>query len=118
MTVTTATARELLDAAYLGLDLAAGDLVTTTNRPTATPSSDWIEKGEWLALGQQVGAEKIFFVNNNPVIVFAESSSGFEDWLGFFNRIWCMGRPQLLFLARPGELSVLNLTQKPAREPN
>ena len=63
-----ATARDLLDAAYAGLDLANGDLVETTERPTSATTSAWIEKGEWLALGQQVGAEKIFFVNNNPVI--------------------------------------------------
>jgi len=116
MPTATETARELLDAAYAGLDLADGDLVEATERPTSATMSAWVEKGEWLALGEQVGAEKIFFVNNNPVIVFAESNQGPEHWLSYFNRIWCMGRPQLLFLARSGELSVFNLTKKPARE--
>jgi len=116
MTPATETARELLDATYAGLDLAHGDLVEATERPTSATESAWVEKGEWLALGQQVGAEKIFFVDNNPVIVFAESDRGPEHWLSYFNRVWCMGRPQLLFLARDGELSVFNLTKKPARE--
>ena len=111
------TARDLLDATYAGLDLADGDLVEATERPTSANESAWVEKGEWLALGQQVGAEKIFFVENNPVIVFAEYGAQCpEQWLGYFNRVWCMGRPQLLFLARDGELSVFNLTKKPARE--
>ncbi len=112
----TETARELLDATYAGLDLADGDLVEATERPTSATESAWVEKGEWLALGQQVGAEKIFFVDNNPVIVFAESDRGPEQWLSYFNRVWCMARPQLLFLAWDGELSVFNLTEKPARE--
>src|SRR6185437_14247645 len=37
------------------------------------------------------------------------------DWFRWFNSVWCMARPQILFLARPGELSVFNLTRKPAR---
>lgn len=84
--------------------------------PDFVSQSDWVEKGEWLTLAKQVGVEKIFFVENNPVVVFAELQD--EDngrWLKFFNRIWCMGRPQLLFLARDGELSVFNLTEQPAR---
>ena len=81
MTPATETARALLDATYAGLDLADGDLIEATERPTSATESAWVEKGEWLALGQQVGAEKIFFVDNNPVIVFAESDRGPEHWL-------------------------------------
>ena len=32
-----------------------------------------------------------------------------------YNRIWCMARPQLLFLARPGELGVYDLARPPAK---
>ncbi len=116
MTTAPETARNLLDAAYVGLNLADGDLVEATERPTSATLSAWVEKGEWLALGRHLGAEKIFFVNNNPVVVFAESKLGQEHWLSYFNRIWCMGRPQLLFLAGAGELSVFNLTKKPGPE--
>jgi hypothetical protein len=118
MTPATETARELLDAAYADLDFADGDLVVATERPTPANESVWVDKGEWLALGEQVGAEKIFFVENNPVIVFAEygAQEGPEQWLRYFNRVWCMGRPQLLFLARDGELTVFNHTNKPAKE--
>lgn len=58
-----------------------------------------------------------FFVNDYPVIVFAQqASSDAAHWMRVFNSVWCMARPQMLFLARDGELSVLNLTKKPARE--
>jgi len=61
MTLEPETARELLDAAYAGLDLAAGDLVEATERTNEATESASVEKGEWLALGQHVGAEKLFF---------------------------------------------------------
>jgi hypothetical protein len=110
------TSRELLDAAYSRLGFAEGDLLQTTASSTDTTPADWLSKGDWLALGKKVGAEKIFFVNDYPVIVFAEQlNSNPADWTHYFNSIWCMARPQILFLARDGELSVFNLTKKPAR---
>jgi hypothetical protein len=115
MSPATETARELLDAAYSGLDLIEGDLIETTEGPTPATESAWVEKGEWLALGRQVRAERIFFVDNNPVVVFAEyGDSAPDEWVHYFNHVWCMARPQLLFLARDGELSVFNLTKTPA----
>jgi predicted RNA methylase len=49
-------------------------------------------------------------------VVFAEQTSEDPaDWFQWFNSVWCMARPQLLFLARQGELSVFNLTKNPAR---
>jgi hypothetical protein len=111
------TSRELLDAAYANLGFADGDLFDASEQPVASNKSAWVEKGEWLALGKKVGAERVFFVDNNPVVVFAtqdELDPG--RWLRFFNRVWCMARPQLLFLAREGELSVYNLTKVAARE--
>ena len=110
------TSRQLLDAVYERLGFANGDLVSAAAEPLETPSQDWVNKGDWLALGKKVGAERIFFVNNYPVVVFAEQTSeNPADWFQWFNSIWCMARPQLLFLARQGELSVFNLTKKPAR---
>jgi hypothetical protein len=91
--------------------------VEATERPNAATASAWVEKGEWLALAKRVGAERVFFVENNPVVVFAELDDADPNrWLRVFNRVWCMARPQLLFLARDGELSVYNLTMMPARE--
>lgn len=111
------SSRELLDAAYSQLGYVDGELLSASADPTDKTSPVWVEKGDWLALAKKVGAEKIFFVDNYPVIVFAEQSSPDQtEWLRWFNSVWCMARPQLLFLAREGELVVFNLTKRPARK--
>jgi hypothetical protein len=116
MTPELETARVLLDATYEGLDLTGGDLAEATDRPSATNASAWVEKGEWLALASRVGAEKVFFVENNPVAVFSKlGETNHTQWLEVFTRVWCMARPQLLFLAKEGDLSVYNLTRSPSR---
>jgi hypothetical protein len=105
-----------LDAAYSRLGFENGDLVSAAGEPNDGTSKAWLDKGDWLSLAKKVGAEKLFFVNNYPVVVFAEQTSEDPaDWFRWFNSVWCMARPQLLFLARHGELSVFNLTKKPAR---
>ena len=112
----SSSSRQLLDAAYSRLGYADGDLLAAADEPSDSTSQVWVDKGDWLVLAKKVGAEKVFFVDTYPVIVFAEQES--EDpaeWFRWFNSVWCMARPQLLFLARPGELSVFNLTKKPAR---
>ncbi|HEG44322.1 MAG TPA: N-6 DNA methylase [Phycisphaerales bacterium] len=105
--------QQLLDAAYEQLGYAEGDLFDAVDSPSELTSEDWINKGEWLALAKTVGAEKVFFVDNNPVIVFATSDS--NEQRKKFEQIWNMARPPLLFLASPGELAVYNLNEGPDR---
>ncbi|MDD3268558.1 MAG: N-6 DNA methylase [Syntrophomonadaceae bacterium] len=103
-----------LDTLYKDLDFQSGSLLTASDKPTSEISiDDWLEKGEWLAAAKRAGAEKVFFVENNPVAVFAECGADHLEKERVFNRIWCLGRPRLLFLASPGEISVLDLAQKP-----
>ncbi len=116
MAVGMASSSSLLTAAYQALGLVAGDLVDATNRPDHTTSNDWLNQGEWLALAKKIRAEKVFFVNNNPVFVFAQTEDADpEATRRLFNDAWCMARPQCLFLATPGELAVYDLTRSPAR---
>jgi hypothetical protein len=99
---------------YKELDLASGDLQTATNDPSFCRSRiDWLEKGEWLAAAKRAGAEKIFFVENNPVAVFAECGADLLDKVKSFSRAWSLARPRLLFLAAPGEFTVYDLARKP-----
>ena len=103
-----------LDLLYKGLDLASGDLQTAINDPALCRSrNDWLEKGEWLAAAKRAGAEKIFFVENNPVAVFAECSDELLEKVKAFNKAWSLARPRLLFLSTPGEVTVYDLAQKP-----
>ncbi|MDB9309321.1 N-6 DNA methylase [Aphanizomenon sp. CS-733/32] len=117
MVVGLNSVRELLEAAYSTLNFQEGELLATDIPPTNLTLEQWIEKGDWLSLGKQVGAEKIFFVNNNPIIVFAgvEETEDDEVLRRVFNKIWCMARPQYLFLAKQGELAVYDLTKPPSK---
>ena len=104
-----------LDTLYKELDFQSGSLLPTAEEPISGVSEhDWLEKGEWLAAGKRAGAEKVFFVENNPVAVFAECGSDLlEERAKAFNRIWSLARPRLLFLASPGQIDVLDLAQEP-----
>ena len=55
----------------------------------------------------------MFFVENNPVVVFAECGSDHLEKARAFNRIWSLARPRLLFLVAPDEISILDLAQRP-----
>jgi type I restriction-modification system DNA methylase subunit len=112
-----ATPQELLKSAYDQLGYAEGPLYEGASEPNNLSKKDWIEKGEWLTLAKKVGAEKIFFVENNPVVIFAQSAENDPEKLReLFNKIWCMSRPRLLFLAYPGELAIYDLAKEPARD--
>jgi len=107
-----------LNTLYEELDFKSGTLLTATDQPSSCRKRvDWLEKGEWLAAAKRAGADKVFFVDNNPVIVFAKCDS---DDLAYkikaFNKAWCLARPRLLFLASPGEITVYDLAQKPVDE--
>jgi hypothetical protein len=106
-----------LDALYEELDFKNGSLYPAVDNPGSRQEKiDWVEKGEWLAAAKRAGAERIFFVENNPVVVFAECGAGLEEKVRAFNRLWCLARPRLLFLASPGEITVYDLAQKPVDE--
>lgn len=110
------SAKNLLDAAYSSLGYEEGDLWGATQTSTDIDYDTWIEKGDWLILANNVGAEKLFFVDNNPVVVFARCESEDAEILRvIYNKIWCMSRPRLLFLAKPGELAVYDLANEPFR---
>lgn len=118
MVAGTNSARELLEAAYTTLGLDKGELLSADFLPAEeTTLEQWLNKGDWLSLAKQVGAEKIFFVEDDPVIVFAKSEAqDIATLRKIFNRIWCMARPQRLFLARDGELAVYDLTKPPIKK--
>lgn len=111
-----ASPNAFLQAAYQELALDKGRLVDATDRPDRSTRDDWLDRGEWLALAKRVHAEKVFFVDSNPVFVFAQTEDADpEATRKLFNDAWCMARPQCLFLATPGELAVYDLTRSPVR---
>ncbi len=65
------SAKNLLEAAYSDLGYNEGGLWDATKASSNINYDEWIEKGDQLTLADSVGAEKLFFVDNNPVVVFA-----------------------------------------------
>ena len=117
-TVRVDSAEGLLQAAYRDLDLVSGALRSAGSPSDSDAAStfNWLENGEWLSLADKIGAEKVFFVRDNPVVVFASAQGNASDvWQRFFRDAWCMARPMVLFLATPGELAVYDLTKGPSR---
>ena len=109
---------DFLDAVYDKLDYRNGVLLDASKQPGVDLNlKEWLDKGEWLAAAKMAGAEKVFFIENNPVVLFSSCSSDDPaDKIKAFNRAWSLARPRLLFLASPGELTVYDLAQKPVPE--
>ncbi len=110
----TAT-RELLEAAYDGLDFRGGHLFKPTADLPRPPDESWQALGEWLMLGTRVGADRIFFVGDDPVVVFSEIPDGTDTngIVAAYRRAWSLGRARCLFLATGDELQVYALTSPP-----
>jgi SAM-dependent methyltransferase len=100
------------------MDYESGALLRAVATPQrgSTEAETWLDLGDWLALANRVGAERVFFVENDPVFVFHDLLEESEQAvLEAYRRAWCMARPHSLFLALPGELRVYSLDRPPAR---
>ena len=106
--------KDILNIVYDQLDFNIGQLFDVTSQPLKKiGQDDWLNKGEWLTAAKRAGAEKIFFVDNNPVVVFARCPKNEENKINCFNKLWSLARPRILFLECDGDLSVVDLAQKP-----
>jgi len=105
--------KDLIELAIEQLDFSNGQLFDCREGQGSLDQSCLIDKGDWLKAARKAGAEKIFFVDNNPVVVFARSSPTDKEKNVIFNKIWCLSRPRILFLEMDGVLSVLDLAQRP-----
>ena len=108
----------ILDTVYDKLDFKHGQLFNVIEKTSKDfDVNTWLNKGEWFTAAKRAGAEKIFFVDNNPVVVFAKHTGTEEEKINCFNKLWSLARPRILFLECEGELSVIDLAQKPI-QPN
>lgn len=82
--------------------------------PGITPD-EWSSIGDWLLLADRVGADRLFFVNNDPVLVFSSLPEGASsaDIFELYRRTWSLSRPRCLFLAVGDELRVYALNEPP-----
>ena len=106
----------LLESAYHSLDLASGALLDAAGRPPeGFDQQVWRNRGDWLMLASRVNVDKVFFVNDDPVLVFSAlpSDSDFNDVIECYRRAWSLARPRCLFLEFAGELRVYSLAKPP-----
>ena len=90
MTTSLDSATDLLGSAYSALDLEDENLLQATDTPGRLDRGDWITRGGRLSLADTLNADRIFFVEDNPVIVFFKDEPGTEELRRLFNRAWCM----------------------------
>lgn len=109
---------QLLEEAYRDLDLVNGSLIETSIGPRSSAAGiSWERVGDWLNLAQRMGAERVFFVGDEPVVVFSRlpQGSGESEVIAAYRKAWSLARPRCLFLATEDELRVYGLSQPPVR---
>jgi hypothetical protein len=104
---------ELIEHACKVLDLDSGALYEATAEGLG--ADFWQAHGDWLVLAGRMGADRVFFVDNDPVIVFAAVAEDASEasLVEAYRRAWSLSRPHCLFLARGGELRVYALSAPP-----
>jgi len=114
----SSTDTAVLDRVCRGLDLVGGTLLEAGASPDGgVTDKQWQAVGDWLMLAERVGADRVFFVNDDPVLVFSTLAAGAtqDEVLDLYRRTWCLARPRCLFLAIGDDLHVYALTRPPGR---
>jgi hypothetical protein len=108
----------LLERAYVDLDLVAGRLLPAATLRAEDDPDDWRSVGDWLLYAERVGAQHVFFVDDDPVLVFSvlQPGAGDRDIVDAYRRAWSLARPRCLFLAVGDELRVYALSEAPVSE--
>ena len=117
MTLASST-RPLIQQVYADLDLVGDNLVDVPDDPYV-PSQDekWTTLGDWLLLAHRIDADKVFFVNDDPVLVFSTlpDNAVENDIMECYRRAWSLARPRCLFLDIGDELRVYSLATPPRK---
>src|SRR6266404_9930753 len=120
-------ARRFLSAAYEQLDYTNGDLspelrdVSLDDLGQEIDRDPWLRQSDALESALELGADRVFFVRDDPVVIFAASDDAEKadqlerSIMRLYRDVWSMTRPRCLFVALPTELRVYGLTQPPAR---
>lgn len=106
----------LLHRAYADLGLEDGRLIGPATTPARVDDpAVWRDLGEWLMLADRLGADRVFFVGDDPVLVFAHLGTRADeaDITALYRRAWSMARPRCLFVDLGDELRVYRLDAPP-----
>lgn len=91
----------LIDEIYSKLDYSSGKLFSAVPnyKDSLENNSPWLEIGDWLKTAHSFGIQKVYFVENNPFILFVESNSIDSNTIkDLYNKSWNMMRPKLLYV--------------------
>lgn len=115
MPTTDSGAVDFLHQIYTDLRLDEGLLFAPAITPSDETVDHWQAIGDWLSLAARMGADRIFFVGDDPVLVFSAVSdeASEEEVIRKYRQAWSLARPQCLFLATANELKVYDLSQPP-----
>ena len=117
MTLASGTS-QLIQQVYDDLDLVGDNLVDVPDDPyVSSQDKKWTTLGDWLLLAHRIDADKIFFVNDDPVLVFSTlpDSAAENDIMECYRRAWSLARPRCLFLGIGDELRVYSLASPPRK---
>jgi type I restriction-modification system DNA methylase subunit len=109
---------QLIDSVIRELDFTRGALFDASIHPNGHNKDEWLDKGDWLKSAALARAEKLFFIKNNPMTVFACCGDSTADRINAYNKLWCLSRPRILFLESSGEIFVIDLANPPVAKSN
>lgn len=114
--------QRFLDEVYESLDYEAGDLIDITSYVDTISTDNYIAKGQWLDTCRTINqrakfkVDKLFFVQNNPVVVFVDATHVERDKIfSVYNEIWSLARPRLVFIENDISITVYDLASTPAK---
>lgn len=117
--------QRLLDEVYETLDYQAGDLLDVTSFPDSINVDEYVAKGQWLDTCRSINqreefqVDKVFFVQNNPVVVFVDATAVAKERIfSVYNEIWSLARPRLVFIENNTSITIYDLASKPAKSNN
>ena len=113
---------KLLDNVYKELNFLTKELSSVDNIFILS-DEQYIEKGQWLNLSNYLNnqykalfkIEKLFFVQNNPFIIFTSTKLPENKWNEIYNKIWNIARPRFLFLSNSNKLQIFDLYNEPVK---
>ena len=114
--------KSLLDEIYQALDYRSGDLVDVDISKGDIGAENYLAKGQWLDTCLSINkrnpykVDKLFFIQNNPVIVFVDANTvEKKEIFRVFNEIWSLARPRLVFVENNASVTIYDLGSNPAK---
>ncbi|MEQ8472563.1 MAG: N-6 DNA methylase [Marinoscillum sp.] len=112
----------LLSDLYSALNYAAGDLIDISSSIADIEEQTFLSKGEWISACHVLNSkhhfkvDKLFFVQDNPVLVFIDASKVEKNKLfQVYNSVWSLARPRLVFIDIGNQINVFDLAADPAK---